>query len=191
LKVFIYIIPVILLFSCRENKKAESVDTPGITITSGDPALHLVNGIWFYKNEKPFSGIIKESYPDGKIKTIQPVKNGKQQDYTETFYRDGKPESKRWYSKGEKDSVHIGWWENGNKKYEYHFNNGNYHGLFTEWYQSGKIIQQVVYENGKEISGKGWRENGKLYMSFVIKDGRRYGLFNANLCYSLVKENVK
>ncbi|MBL0182944.1 MAG: hypothetical protein IPP96_11885 [Chitinophagaceae bacterium] len=53
------------------------------------------------------------------------------------------------------------------------------------------MIQQVFYENGKEISGKGWRENGKLYMSFVMKGGRRYGLFNANLCYSLVKEDIK
>lgn len=49
----------------------------------------------------------------------------------------------------------------------------------------------IPLNNVKEISGKGWRENGKLYISFVMKDGRRYGLFNANLFYSLVKENIK
>lgn len=164
---------------------------PAITISAADTALHLVNGIWLHKNGKPFDGIIKEDWPGGIPKSLQNIDAGKQEGFTETFYADGKPESRRWYTKGEKDSVHIGWWANGNTKYEYHFSNGDYNGLFTEWYESGKMIQQVIYEKGKEVSGKGWRENGKLYMSFVMKNGRRYGLFNANLCYSLVKQDIK
>jgi hypothetical protein len=52
------------------------------------------------------------------------------------------------------------------------------------------MMQQLVYDHGKEISGKGWRENGELYMNYQIKNGRRYGLANANLCYSLSNENV-
>ena len=191
MKACIIILSCTFFFSCRGNKKTETISLPLTTVEAGDPALHLVNGTWFYKNEKPFYGGIRESYPGGRVRSLQKIENGKQQGHTETFYEDGKPESKRWYTKGEKDSVHTGWWENGNKKFEYHFNNGNYNGLFTEWYQSGKIIQEVIYDNGKEVSGKGWRENRKLYMSFVMKNGRRYGLFNANLCYSLVKENIK
>lgn len=187
MKVCIYILLSILFFSCRENIRSVTTNIPAISISSGDTALHLVNGTWFYKNDSTFTGIIKEFYPDGSVRCLQRLENGRQQGYTETYYNDGGPESRRWYSKGEKDSAHTGWWPNGNKKFEYHFTNGNYNGLFTEWYQSGKMIQQVVYESGKEISGKGWRENGKLYMSFVMKEGRRYGLFNANLCYS-VKE---
>lgn len=191
MRIFVYIVIACLFFSCREDVKNEAGISALFTVIAGDTSLHLLNGVWYYKNEKPFTGIIKELYPDGKPKTVQRVKDGKQEGFTETFYNDGSAESKRWYMKGEKDSLHTGWWENGNKKYEYHFSNGNYNGLFTEWYQSGKMIQQVLYENGKEISGKGWRENGKLYMSFVMKDGRRYGLFNANLCYSLVKESIR
>lgn len=186
-----YILTGIIFFSCRENERAATVHSSSVTVIAGDTALHLLNGVWYYKKEDPFTGIIKEVYPDGKIKTLQPIQSGMQQGFTETYYTNGSTESKRWYTKGEKDSLHTGWWEDGNKKYEYHFSNGNYNGLFTEWYQSGKMIQQVLYENGKEIFGKGWRENGKLYMSFVMRDGRRYGLFNANLCYSLVKEDIK
>jgi len=175
------------LFSCREDIEPIITNAPGIGISSNDPALHLVNGTWFYKDKVPFSGAIKDLYPGGTVKSLLRLEHGKEQGYTETWYNDSRPESRRWYSNGEKDGLHKGWWPNGNKKFEYHFTNGNYNGLFTEWYQSGKMLQQVVYDNGNEVSGKGWRENGKLYMSFVMKDGRRYGLFNANLCYSVTE----
>ena len=153
--------------------------------------MDIINGEWVYHGEL-FTGEIKELFPGGKILSIRPVAYGRQQGLALRFYEDGKPESRRWYTKGEKDSVHTGWWPNGNKKFEYHFRNGVYNGTFTEWYASGKMIQQVNYENGKDISGKGWRENGKLYMSYIMKDGRRYGLYNANLCYPIKKDsNIK
>lgn len=51
-----------------------------------------------------------------------------------------------------------------------------------------KPLKYIVYQNGIAQTGKGWRENGKLYMSFVVRDGRLYGLINPNLCYSLKNE---
>ncbi|MBL0182945.1 MAG: hypothetical protein IPP96_11890 [Chitinophagaceae bacterium] len=124
-----YILTGIIFFSCRENERAATVHSSSVTVIAGDTALHLVNGVWYYKKEDPFTGIIKEVYPDGKIKTLQPIQSGMQQGFTETYYTNGSTESKRWYTKGEKDSLHTGWWENGNKKYEYHFSNGNYNGF--------------------------------------------------------------
>jgi hypothetical protein len=46
----------------------------------------------------------------------------------------------------------------------------------------------VYYEKGQEKRGQGWRENGKLYMSFEVRNGRMYGQGNPNLCYSLQNE---
>ena len=46
----------------------------------------------------------------------------------------------------------------------------------------------IQYKDGKEIGGNGWRNNGKTYMNFIVKDGRRYGLVNAQLCYSVKNE---
>ena len=181
----------VIIFSCGEKEKGNiKTNQPRQTIVSTDKNLQLINGEWFY-NKALFNGEIKELYPDGTLQSSRQLQNGRQQGPAFTFYPGGKAESSRWYSNGDKDSIHTGWWPNGNKKFEYHFSKGNYNGLFAEWYQSGKMMQQVMYDNGKEVSGKGWRENGKVYMSFVIKNGRRYGLMNANLCYSLVKEEVK
>jgi hypothetical protein len=47
-------------------------------------------------------------------------------------------------------------------------------------------MKQIHYNNGTDEYGKGFRENGKVYMSFVVKNGRRYGLNNSNLCYTVL-----
>ncbi len=189
---FILICGLILFsFSCKEKTDKTNTGRQTFSLLASDTALHLINGTFFYRNQHPFSGEIKELWPNDHLKSIQRITNGKQQGLTETFYPGGQRESIRWYTNGEKDSVHTGWWENGNKKYEYHFKIGVYDGLFTEWYQSGKMIQEVMYKDGKELYGKGWRESGKLYMNFVMKDGRRYGMNNSNLCYGLKQQVIK
>ena len=104
------------------------------------------------------------------------------------YYENGNKDTRRFYRNGEKDSINLGWWVNGNPRFEYHFNNGNYEGDFNEWYVSGRPLKNIIYHDGKEQSGKGGRENGKLKMNFVRKDGRLYGLINPNLCYSLKNE---
>jgi hypothetical protein len=37
---------------------------------------------------------------------------------------------------------------------------------------------------------QGWRKNGKLYTNFEYRNGRAYGLRNANLCVELEDENL-
>jgi antitoxin component YwqK of YwqJK toxin-antitoxin module len=174
--------------SCNNNA-TKSTPLP-VVINYIDKNLQLVNGIWLLRSQ-PFSGEIKEMYPTGNIKSLIKIVDGKQEGIIQTFYETGKIESIRYYKNGEKDGENTGWWPNGNKKFEYHFTNGVYNGLFTEWYIDGHMIQQIVYVNGKDIEGKGWRDDGKVYMSFVVKDGRRYGLMNSNLCYSLNRERIK
>ena len=66
---------------------------------------------------------------------------------------------------------------------------GNYNGLYQEWYENGQPFKFIVYKNGNDVEGKAWRPNGKLYMNFINKDGRRYGLLNAQMCFSLKNEN--
>jgi len=187
---FLLIISVTFIFSCTENSTVSNGKDQRVEISPTDTALHLINGIFYYRSLK-YTGDIKEIYHDGLLKSIQHLQDGKQEGLAETFYEDGKPESSRWYTKGEKDSTQTGWWENGNIKYEYHFKNGTYNGMFTEWYQSGRMLQQVMYAHGNEVYGRGWRESAKLYMNFVMKDGRRYGLNNSNLCYTLDRETVR
>ena len=189
---------IFILYSCRDATLPNIVVTRGTTTVNNTPlmasivkatdtSLQLINGIWFYRHQ-PFIGTIQTFFKNGVLKGVQAFYRGKEEGVSITYYENGKKDAIRYYYKGEKDSVNSGWWMNGNPRFEYHFKNGMYEGDFKEWYINGQRAKHIVYHDGKEVSGKGWRINGKPYMSFVMRDGRLYGLINPNLCYSLKNE---
>ena len=185
----ILLIAVLFLFGCDHLQQHFSeVDAGKSVINSNDPSLNFQNGSRYYKG-KLFSGIIEEHFKDNTVQHRTGYENGKEEGWQQTFFTDGKVSEKRFYHRGEKDSVHSGWWPNGYKRFEYHFSNGIYNGDYKEWYESGQPLKHIHYTKGTDDWGKGWRENGKLYMNCVMKDGRRYGLNNSNLCYTVKNGN--
>ncbi|MEJ7609887.1 MAG: hypothetical protein WKF88_01770 [Ferruginibacter sp.] len=185
-KILLLYFPAAFLFSCTEKPGPVVKNIPGIIVPASDPALHIQNGTLYYGNQL-FSGNTLEKYSTGVVRSNASFKNGREHGITETFYENGEKETVRFYTAGEKDSIHQGRWPGGQRKFEYHFKKGNYDGPFTEWYGNGQMNQQIIYVNGKELSGKGWRENGKPYMNFSWKGNRRYGLVNPNMCYGVEK----
>lgn len=182
-----------LFASCIQQEKSvakteQTIVIPNTTITATNSLLKVVNGVYQYKGIA-YAGAIETYYPNSKqLQMLQTYYNGKEEGWLNTYFPNGAKENKRYFHLGEKDSVHCGWWPNGNLRFEYHFSKGNYHGDFKEFYASGKPLRFVQYNNGFDIEGKGWRENGKPFMSYVNKDGRRYGLLNAQPCYTLKNE---
>lgn len=183
---FTILILGVFLVSCKQGEKSVSK----LTISLNDPGLTIHNGVCYYR-DKLFNGILQDLHENGALKSVIHYNDGRKNGEESTYYPDGNKETWRWFIKGEKDSVHRGWWPNGQLKFEYHFTKGNYNGLFSEWYQGGQPLKKIVYKNGEELGATGWRENGKLYMNYIMKDGRRYGIANANLCYNLVGEKVE
>ena len=194
----VLLIGMLILYSCREATLSTTVVTTNSTavnntalmasiVKATDTSLQLINGIWFYRHQ-PLIGTIQTFFKNGLLKGTQTFYQGKEEGVSMTYYENGRKDAIRYYHKGEKDSVNSGWWMNGNLRFEYHFKNGMYEGDFKEWYINGQRAKHIVYHDGKEVSGKGWRINGKPYMSFVMRDGRLYGLINPNLCYSLKNE---
>jgi hypothetical protein len=160
---------------------------PHDTIVSTDSLLQLHNGVYYLKGQL-FSGYLKSFHGNGIVKAVQSFHQGKQEGWAYEYFENGKPLSKRYYHLGEKDSVHTGWWDNGNTRFVYHFKNGVYDGSFEEYYYIGKPLKKISYYNGNDSFGTGWRENGKIFMNYIMKDGRRYGVMNAQPCYSLKNE---
>ena len=186
--IFLFI-SISLLFACKHLQKHVIADEKiSITLESTDPSLSFKNGFWSY-NYALFSGTIIERFKDNTIQHSTEYVNGKEDGWQITYYPNGVLSEKRYYAKGEKDSVHTGWWQNGNKRFEYHFTKGIYNGDYKEWYQSGQLLKHIHYINGMDDWGKGWRESGKPYMNYVMKDGRRYGIVNSNLCYTVKNGN--
>lgn len=180
---------IICMFSCHSGaKKTQSVSIA--VMNPLDPHFSFANG-FLYFNKILYTGSTLERYPNGKIKKDVVYLDGKENGAARTFYEKGERETERFYTHGEKDSIHKGWWPGGRSKFEYNFKSGNYNGYFTEWYENGQINQQIIYADGKEISGRGWRENGRLYMNFIWRGNRRYGLVNPNMCYGLENGKIK
>jgi len=179
-----------LLFSCHEKRTGGNIAEiriPAIHVNITDTSLRIVNGVQYFGNTL-FSGTIESFFPSGDIETSRSFYRGRQEGWSATWYPSGVKADLRYYHLGEKDSVHTGWWSNGRLRFRYHFSRGNYDGISNEWYSSGKLLKEIVYVNGNDVSGKGWRENGKPFMNFIMRDGRRYGLMNGQLCYSLKSE---
>lgn len=174
-----------VMLAGQESLKGQTLEFP--IVKFGDSSLQLLNGTWYYRN-RLFNGVIERYYPDKRLQNRQTYLNGKEEGWFLSYFEDGSKDALRYYHLGEKDSVHRGWWPNGNLRYEYHYKQGLYQGSFREWYASGKPLKQIEYASGKEERGMGWRENGKLYMNFVVKNNRIYGIINPNLCYSLKNE---
>ena len=176
---------IIVLFTACTNKQGASLL---VSVESSDPNLLFNNGSWFYKG-KLFSGKLTERYPDQKVHHVTSFFDGKENGWQESFFNDGSISEKRFYTNGEKDGINTGWWPNGNKRFEYQFSKGIYSGDFKEWFEDGKEYKYIYYVNGNDQWGKGWRESGKLFMNYQVKDGRRYGIVNSNLCYTVKNGN--
>ena len=51
------------------------------------------------------------------------------------------------------------------------------------WYPNGQLSEVRHLRNGREEGlQQAWTEDGTRYMNYEMKDGRRYGLFNARPC---------
>lgn len=185
---------LISAFACKQpaeklvHTAPQPIVIPNDTIkAAAESMLQVDNGNLKFKL-KLFSGYVLMNHENGGVKSITSYYQGKQEGWAYEYFENGKPLSKRYYHLGEKDSVHTGWWDNGNTRFVYHFNNGVYNGSFEEYYYSGKPLKKISYYNGNDSFGTGWRENGKIFMNYIMKDGRRYGVMNAQPCYSLKNE---
>jgi antitoxin component YwqK of YwqJK toxin-antitoxin module len=176
------------------NIKNYTVDIsviPKDTVFTTDEKLTLVNGLYLYKN-KSFAGIVIELYPSGVIKKQMSIYKGMLHGTYTSFYENKKPWEIRTYKNNLSTGIHYGFWaENGKPKFEYNYYEEKMEGLQKKWYPSGKPYFALHYVNDREEGlQQGWRENGKLFLNYEAKDGFRYGLQKAALCYTLRDEKL-
>ena len=189
---------VLFFAGCTANTKPdetppirEAVDSsrvPHDTLLSSYQGLILTNGI-YYADGKPVSGFIRETYGNGRLKSVGSYYRGKQHGITRTYYPNGAPRDERTYKDNVSYGRHFGFWENGHPKFDFVYYNDKREGLQKQWYETGEPYAFLTFTNDQE-SGmqQAWRQNGKLYINYEAKDGIRYGLQKSALCYTLRDE---
>ena len=145
----IYYIIKIILSSCSEELQI---------VNSDDSMLTKEKGILYYNN-KPFSGMITDSYRDGILR------------------------SKQSYMLGKRHGRYLEWYPNGQKRYSKKYSKGIQNGEQKEWYSNGTLSRKMQFYEGRQ-EGKqiGWKENGDLRFKYTYINGKRYGFMGTSLC---------
>jgi antitoxin component YwqK of YwqJK toxin-antitoxin module len=101
-----------------------------------------------------------------------------------TRYAGGRVAAIRHYdARGRAAGTHRGWWENGAPKFAYTYAGGVMEGRAVDWFRDGRPYREAHYARGHEDGPQRmWYADGTLRASYVVRDGRRYGLMGAKGC---------
>jgi antitoxin component YwqK of YwqJK toxin-antitoxin module len=172
------LIVLLVLGACQEK-----TGVPTIEIPANDTTLVVKEGILFAQNN-PYSGFIIDKYPSGILASKNGYLNGKLEGIQEKWFENGTKKELRWYANNHKIGKHEGWYANGQKRFEYFIENDIPIKIHREWYPGGQLYTLFGYnkEGQPEGTQQMWFENGQIKANYVIKNGRRFGLFGAKGC---------
>lgn len=190
------IIFCLLFINCNQIKVdktsilMDEITIPSIEKNINNASFKIKNGILFF-DKKPYSGIVKEFYDDGVLKTKSEYYQGKRQGEFFGWYATGNRWFERYYKKGIKVKNHKGWFNDGQQMFEYQFNaNGVYNGYTKDWHYNGQLAKHFNFIEGKESgSQKMWKLDGKIRANFHTINGERHGLIGLKNCVSVLSEN--
>jgi hypothetical protein len=75
------------------------------------------------------------------------------------------------------------YWPNGNVRRSVDYLGDVRHGEYRTWSIDGRPYEFKHFVDGREDGlQQAWDPDGKLYLNYVVKNGRRYGMVNAKPC---------
>jgi antitoxin component YwqK of YwqJK toxin-antitoxin module len=175
------LLSVFFLSNCQTEKV--TVIIPAIEVSAENTTLSMKEGT-LYVNNKPYSGFVIEKYLGGKLASKNGYLNGKLEGKQEKWFENGTQQEVRFYATNRKIGKHEGWYENGQKRFEYFINNDVPIEIHREWYDSGQLFSLLTYNAKGQPEGRQqmWFANGQIKANYVVKNGRRFGLFGAKGC---------
>ena len=107
----------------------------------------------FYKkfSNTPFSGHIESYHPNGQLKIIGNLSDGRKVGKWIEYYLSGIKKSEGQFANGKKDGPWIYYFLNANIKERQFFIDGNKDGLWEKFDVHGTVVQTESYQNGKWI----------------------------------------
>jgi antitoxin component YwqK of YwqJK toxin-antitoxin module len=103
-----------------------------------------------------------------------------------TMYADGAISTERRYANGREEGRHMGWWEDGAIRFVFEYHGGVMEGTAREWFRDGRLYRETHYRHGQEEGvQRMWWPDGTLRASYVVREGRRYGLLGAKGCVAV------
>ncbi len=86
-------------------------------------------------------------------------------------------------SNGRRNGIVETYWPNGHIRTRVQYADDVFHGEYRTWTIEGKPYEVKHFAYGREIGKQqAWDSDGKLYLNYEVKGGRRFGLANAKPC---------
>lgn len=102
-----------------------------------------------YEDEGIDLDVQEEYYPDGTLKSREPMKDGQLHGDCEYYAQDGQLLSRQQFVNGDLDGIVVTYHPNGQKSSESHYSNGNREGVSQAWDEDGHLIRREVYESDR------------------------------------------
>ena len=99
----------------------------------------------------PFSGHIESYHPNGQLKIIGELSDGKKVGNWIEYYLSGIKKSEGQFANGKKDGPWVYYFLNANIKEKQFFIDGHKDGLWVKFDVHGTLVQTESYQNGKWI----------------------------------------
>ena len=99
----------------------------------------------------PFSGHIESYHPNGQLKIVGDLLDGKKVGKWIEYYLTGIKKSKGQFANGKKDGPWVYYFLNANIKEKQYFIDGHKDGLWEKFDVHGTVVQTESYQNGKWI----------------------------------------
>lgn len=112
-----------------EFRFLQSYAKPDTAVHSSD-IIH--QGDMFLRDDKPFTGLLFETYPGGKLSRVMALWNGVQHGPTYLWYPDGTPQMSASYRFGRLSGRFLGWYANGGVIYDMVITGSGYAGDYIE-----------------------------------------------------------
>ena len=113
--------------------------------------MHQEKGKWCLPGSTmPYSGKFIDYYFSGMKKKDGYLQDGMDEGLSSSYYKNGKTESYRNYTKGTANGEYGEYFPNGKLKQTGAFKNGKQDGLRKEWYSTGNLKRERVFATGIE-----------------------------------------
>jgi antitoxin component YwqK of YwqJK toxin-antitoxin module len=181
--VFLLALPLLFAACDREPEKQAVYDASQVKLVS--------RGGYSYADGKPVNGLVYACNAKGDTLMSGHFRKGREEGVFRYRYADGTLKEIRRYKAGRKTGEHNGWYENGVHRFEYHYKDDLYEGAYKEWFQNGQLYRSQYFVAGHENGPQQvWNADGQIKSNYLIKNGRRYGLFGTKSCVNVADRVV-
>ncbi len=142
--IFLPAIALLILTACNESEKNEIYN---------ENNTNVINGVVYNIDEKPINGVYKTYDEHGNVRMKITSKDGKPHGMGYFFRENGSLQYEAEFKDGILDGQLNQYYVNGALHNEMHYVNGIHDGVQKTFDSEGNQTAEIVYENGKPVSG--------------------------------------